>query len=331
MLVVFLLPFLSVTAQAEIPEGSPDAPGIVSPSFPSSDEWYGDVNGVFAWELPEDVIAVAAEIASESDHEPQVVLEPMDDEITILADDIAEGVNYFQLQFKNEAGWGEVASYEFRVDSTPPPYVEFLVEKSDVKGGWPLLLFTADDASSGIDRYEIRVAGKEPVSRSAKEARFGYILRDLEDGDHPVTVTAYDKAGNHSSVFGTVEVKAGWIDPTKPTPKTGHDIEFTFGHWLILFLAMIVAGQLVYIYRQYKERLANEARLLHEALEIRTQMEKIFTALRDEIYDQVSAMSKRSKLSKREKETVKTLTQALEVSETLIEKEVKDVQKLVKK
>jgi hypothetical protein len=53
-------------------------------------------------------------------------------------------------------------------------------------------------------------------------------------------------------------------------------------------------------------------------------MEKIFSALRDEIYDQINLITKRKKLSAREKEAVEKLTQALEVSETLIEKEVKE-------
>ena len=53
-------------------------------------------------------------------------------------------------------------------------------------------------------------------------------------------------------------------------------------------------------------------------------MEKIFSALRDEIYDQINTITKRKRLSKNEKEAVEGLTQALEVSETLIEKEIND-------
>ena len=59
-------------------------------------------------------------------------------------------------------------------------------------------------------------------------------------------------------------------------------------------------------------------------------MEKIFSALRDEIYDQINTITKRQRLSKKEKEAVENLNQALEVSETLIEKEIGDVEKILK-
>ena len=59
-------------------------------------------------------------------------------------------------------------------------------------------------------------------------------------------------------------------------------------------------------------------------------MEKIFSALRDEIYDQVNMITKRKRLSKSEKEAVEGLNQALEVSETLIEKEINDVKAILK-
>lgn len=331
--VVFFLGCLSVTnAQTDIPDNAPAAVSIESPSFPDNKKWYASDNGLFTWVLPEDVTDVAVEVADDPDHEPQIVLDSLTEEYTVTADELDEGVNYFQLQFKNEAGWGEISSREVRIDTTPPPYVEFIIEEPESENGWPILLFAGDDATSGIDGYEIQVANREPVYKTAKEARFGHLIRDIEDGAYPVVVTAFDKAGNHSSVSGRVEINAGWVDPSSPKPvAVKENIEFTFAHWLIIFLAMVVAGQLVYIYRQYRDRLDAEARLRHETLEIRVQMEKIFTALRDEIYDQVATISKRSKLTKREKDTVATLTQALEVSETLIEKEVKDVQKLVKK
>ncbi len=59
-------------------------------------------------------------------------------------------------------------------------------------------------------------------------------------------------------------------------------------------------------------------------------MEKIFSALRDEIYDQINAITKKERLSKKEREAVEGLNQALEVSETLIEKEITDVSKILK-
>jgi hypothetical protein len=73
-----------------------------------------------------------------------------------------------------------------------------------------------------------------------------------------------------------------------------------------------------------------EERLRRETREIQDQMEKIFSALRDEIYDQINMITKRKRLSQKEKEAVEGLNQALEVSETLIEKEINDVKSILK-
>ena len=58
-----------------------------------------------------------------------------------------------------------------------------------------------------------------------------------------------------------------------------------------------------------------EEKLRRETREVQDQMEKIFSALRDEIYDQIINITKRKRLSAKEKEAVESLTLALEVSE----------------
>jgi regulator of RNase E activity RraB len=73
-----------------------------------------------------------------------------------------------------------------------------------------------------------------------------------------------------------------------------------------------------------------EEKLRRETREIQDQMEKIFSALRDEIYDQINHITKRKRMSAKEKEAVESLTQALEVSETLIEKEISDVKSILR-
>jgi len=64
-------------------------------------------------------------------------------------------------------------------------------------------------------------------------------------------------------------------------------------------------------------------------MDVQEQMRKIFSALRDEIYEQVHTITKYPKLSAKEKEAVEGLHKALEVSETLIEKEINDVQTIL--
>jgi predicted transcriptional regulator len=86
----------------------------------------------------------------------------------------------------------------------------------------------------------------------------------------------------------------------------------------------------LYIWYEQKLLRQKEEKLRKETREIQDQMEKIFSALRDEIYDQINMITKRKRLSQSEKDAVEGLTQALEVSETLIEKEINDVKSILK-
>jgi regulatory protein YycI of two-component signal transduction system YycFG len=99
---------------------------------------------------------------------------------------------------------------------------------------------------------------------------------------------------------------------------------------VIAFLLLVVLMLIAYIWYERKQIRLKEERLRKETREIQDQMEKIFSALRDEIYDQINMITKRKRLSKNEREAVEGLTQALEVSETLIEKEISDVRSILK-
>lgn len=94
----------------------------------------------------------------------------------------------------------------------------------------------------------------------------------------------------------------------------------------LLIVLLVFLGHLAYVHRQFKLR---EKRIKRETAEIHEQMTKIFSALRDEIYDQVRSITKRSKLTRKEADAVAGLNQALEVSETLIDKEINDVKNLL--
>lgn len=94
----------------------------------------------------------------------------------------------------------------------------------------------------------------------------------------------------------------------------------------LLIVLLIFLGHLAYVHRQFKVR---ELRLRRETAEVHEQLTKIFSALRDEIYDQIRSITKRTKLSKNESSAVAGLNQALEVSETLISKEIDDVKNLL--
>jgi hypothetical protein len=145
-----------------------------------------------------------------------------------------------------------------------------------------------------------------------------------------VKIIAFDKAGNKMESTVPILITAGWVKPL----ETLEEVSFwSFLTGTSIFIALLIltilmqSGYLVFERKQYRKK---EEKLRKETREIQDQMEKIFSALRDEIYDQINNISKRPRLSVKEKEAVEGLNQALEVSETLIEKEINDVKKILK-
>ena len=141
---------------------------------------------------------------------------------------------------------------------------------------------------------------------------------------------ATDRAGNSRESSVAVLITAGWIKPAEEVEETSFWDFLTATNLFIAFLIVIILLQVFYYWYEHKMMRVKEEKLRREVREIQDQMEKIFSALRDEIYDQVNMITKRKRLSKNEKAAVEGLTQALEVSETLIEKEINDVKAILK-
>ncbi len=308
----------------------PRAPEVGSVTFLDPEVWYSKLDGVFTWELPFDVNEVAVEIATSSDNEPTTVIDPPVEEFAVSAENLVDGIQYLSVQFKNQVGWGAVTNRKIQIDTTPPEPFTINIQAGTTPSSFPLLVFAANDATSGIDKYELTIADKEPVTVTPDEAKLGYLLKELEDGTYTVKVTAFDKAGNRTDSSVPVLITAGWTKPVAEEAQASLWDLFTGTNVLIALLVLTIILQFAYIIFERKQYRKKEEKLRKETREIQDQMEKIFSALRDEIYDQVNNITKRPRLSAKEKEAVEGLNQALEVSETLIEKEINDVKKILK-
>ena len=312
----------------------PRAPEIGSQTFLDPTNWYNTTEGLFVWTLPFDVNAVAVEIATSSDNQPDsnpdAIFEPPIDEFAITADNVTDGIQYLSIKFRNQVGWGTVLNRRIQIDTTPPEPFTIEVRTGTTPSDFPILVFEAEDATSGIDYYELFIADREPVRISPREARLGYLLGELRDGTYTARVVAYDMAGNPREAEESVLITAGWEPPVQESDDRSF-WDFLTALNLFIFTLIIVIGLLVgFIWYERKQSKLREEKLRRETREIQDQMEKIFSALRDEIYDQVNMITKRKRLSKGEKEAIEGLNQALEVSETLIEKEINDVKSILR-
>ncbi|KXK00213.1 MAG: hypothetical protein UZ19_OD1000128 [Parcubacteria bacterium OLB19] len=322
------------TEEAIVFGDPPRAPEVGSQVFLDSEVWYNTTEGIFNWTLPFDVNAVAIEIATSSENQPELnkkaILEPPIDEFRVTKDLIGDGIQYLSIKFKNQVGWGAVLNRKIQIDTTPPEQFEVVVRTGTTPSSFPMIVFEANDKTSGIDYYELTIADKEPIRVTPDEAKLGYLLKELEDGTYTVKVVAYDKAGNIRESTKAVLITAGWVKPVEIEEEKSFWSFLTATNIFIFFLITIIILQFIYIWYERKQIKIKEDKLRRETREVQDQMEKIFSALRDEIYDQINMITKRKRLSKNEKDAVEGLNQALEVSETLIEKEINDVKAILK-
>jgi Cohesin domain len=312
----------------------PRPPEVGSQTFLDPNVWYKETEGVFAWTLPFDVNAVAVELSDDPENKPQEnktsISEPPVEEFLITKDLVKDGVQYVSVNFKNQVGWGAPTNRKLQIDTTAPEPFVVNVRAGTAPNSFPLLNFEASDVTSGVDYYEMTIAEQEPIRITPDEAKLGYLLKELEDGTYTVKVVAFDKAGNSRESSAAVLITAGWIKPAETVDEGSFWDFFTAVNLLIILLVTVIGmlvGYLWYTHKRLKER---EEKLRRETKEIQDQMEKIFSALRDEIYDQILSITTRKRLSPKEKEAIEGLTQALEVSETLIEKEINDVKAILK-
>lgn len=308
----------------------PRAPEVGSKTFVDPDLWYATTTGTFTWDLPFDVSDLFLEIATSSTNTPMTKIEPPVGEITLTDKELQDGIQYLSIQFKNQVGMGAITNRKIMVDVTPPLPFTINVRAGNSTSSFPTLHFDARDSTSGIDYYELTIADREPVTVTVDEALLGYLLSALEDGTYTVRVKAFDKAGNVIESSTPLLITAGWTKPRDGEGSSSFWDIFSLRNFFVLSLLLAVIGLVGYVIVLRKQFTKKEGRLRKETKEIQDQMEKIFSALRDEIYDQINAITKKPRLSRQEKEAVENLSSALEVSETLIEKEITDVQKILR-
>ncbi len=325
------IPKAETSDDATITFGDPPrAPEAGSAVFLDPEIWYATKVGVFTWDVPFDVDVLALDMSTSSEYEPVTVYDPPIEQLSITDELVVDGVQYLTMQYKNQVGWGGILHRKLMIDTLPPELFTINVRAGNSATAFPLLTFEARDITSGIAKYEMTIAGGEPIEITPDEAKIGYLLKDLEDGTYTIKVVAFDFAGNETESSVAVLITAGWHPPVEVVAVTSIWDIFKGKNLIILLLLLTIIGQVVYSAYYRKQRDQKEQKLRKETREIQEQMEKIFSALRDEIYDQINMITKHERLSRKEKEAVEGLNQALEVSETLIEKEIADVSKILK-
>lgn len=196
----FTLAADDVPAEPEVieyvaPANTPAAPTVKSSTHPDWNSWYTAKTAELSWALPGGVTAVRTLLSDSSGSVPTKVYESPISSISLP--DLAEGVQYFHIQFKNADGWGRVTHYRLAVDSEKPSSFDIaLKEGSDPTSPEQVLVFDVEDATSKVLRYRIQLDGAEPYEFIDETGSSTHTLPSLEPGYHTVIVEAFDQAGN---------------------------------------------------------------------------------------------------------------------------------------
>ncbi len=188
----------------------PATPKIVSKTHPSSSDWYSATVAELTWSVPSGVTAAQTLLGSFPNSVPYVNYQPAIASKTLK--DLTDGTWYFHLRFQNAAGWGGIAHFPIKIDTTAPKNLRALATYNAAERAIDLNL-SAEDTTSGIAEYQISVGSDAPVQVAAEALKAGaYRLAFNKPGQHEVIVRVIDRAGNAAESELALEV------PLDPAP-----------------------------------------------------------------------------------------------------------------
>jgi hypothetical protein len=205
-------------AVSTVPAGTPPAPKISSLTHPDSNKWYAANDAKFAWPVPSGVTAVRLLLGRMPQAVPTVHYSPAISSKEFP--DVGDGVWYFHVRLKNDAGWGATSHFRFQIDTEKPSHFEIReVERDDPTNPRVKFVFDSKDETSGIDYYEVQIDnGSAQVWRD--DGSGVYETLALGPGRHTLIAKAIDKAGN--SLAKSAEFTIVALEPPIITdyPKT---------------------------------------------------------------------------------------------------------------
>lgn len=205
--------------------GTPGAPQISSSTHPDQNKWYANNSTVFSWPLPNGVTAVRTGVGIVPKTNPTVVYSPPITSKNV--ESLNDGVWYFHTQFRNATGWGEITHFRFQVDTQKPTVFNITeVMRNDQTLSKVQFLFDAQDETSGINHYEIKIDNDEAFNW-IDDGSHQFETAALFPGKHSLFAKAFDQAGNW--LANTVEFN---IEPLRAPEITNYSKSLSSGEVL---------------------------------------------------------------------------------------------------
>ena len=320
----------SSTPEPSTPSGSAyPAPDVESSTHPDPESWYNLSDATFSWDLPSGVTSVRLILSEDEDTIPSSRYTPPIAERTI--EDIEDGVWYFRIRFVGNAGLGDIATFPIQVDTVPPE--DFEVEVVSEGGvNEPELEFNTTDDRSGMAEYRIFLDGEEIDSVTPGEVSDNsYVMDPIDKGEYEVEVVAVDNAGNETAAESVTITVTQELQKTVAPVEEGPGFFEKYGMAILIFIfIMIIAALIAMLILQKKQIEELKVAALRDTRAIRTTVEKVLSALRDEAQDLFASMDGKQGLNNKEQAAYDELREAIDISEELIAREIDDIEKLFK-
>ena len=196
------------TAPATKDNKTPVAPKISSSTHPDQEKWYANNNPEISWGLPAGINGMSVYLSQN----PTSNLRSVSDGFfrSKSYENIEDGIWYFHIKFRNQNGWGDTSHFRFQIDTEPPaPFVIEFIDGREVSKPQIRIALNVIDNLSGIDYYTIEYGNKDSLKVSPAEitANNPYVLPPLPLGKQQIKVSAFDKAGNFTSVGDEFTIK----------------------------------------------------------------------------------------------------------------------------
>ncbi len=297
---------------------------ISSPTHPDQTAWYRQSQTVFTWQLPQRADRLYYEIDSKPNTYPQKLLSsPLNYSHSFLEN----GIWYFHLRYESGTERSRTAHFKVQFDDTPPRDFKIEITKDDKTGAYNMSFPTQDDLS-GVNYYEVSIDDDKYFIRTSQAS---YEIATLPTGSHPIVVSAVDKAGNNRAVRAVVDVETLTFAPQVLVKMFSPDIlplemrlSFYYGLMFLVFLFLLLF--IILWFRRAKRR--QDRKFSQEVGELAASVDFGFQTLRRDILVQIEEIYKKQKaigLDDKEKDNLKKLEADLDIIETYIKKELKDV------
>lgn len=174
---------------------------INSSSHPDQNLWYNKDNIDLSWTLPKNATAVKTLLGAYKDSEPTIYY---DKPITSKnIENVGSGIWYFHANYLAGGVWSKTQHYRLQIDATNPTNPIITKEKDDA--GKVTLNIKSEDSLSGIDYYKVVTDSDRPITIKPDINSEALIeLPFYRSGEHDLTVSVFDKAGNKSETKTTI-------------------------------------------------------------------------------------------------------------------------------